>query len=93
MAEEVFAVTVRSSPGISTGTAVEHRASVLPAAQLLPAAAVDTVVPRVLSPVSMLFTVTENVTVAAAPAASVPVQVSTGLAYETVPAVAEASPL
>ena len=91
-AEDVFAVTVNVSPGTSTGTAVEHRASVLPAPQLLPAAAVDTTVPSVLSPVSAAFTVTENVTDTTAPAARLPVQVSTGLAYDTDPAVADASP-
>ena len=76
----MFAVTVRPRPGISTGTEVEHRASVLPAAQSLPAAAVLTAVPRILSPVSALLTVAENVTVAAAPTARVPVQVRFGLA-------------
>ena len=44
-------------------------------------------------PVSGLFTVTENVIVAVAPAASVPVQVRFGLVKATVPAVAAASPL
>ena len=48
---------------------------------------------RILFPVSGLFTVTENVTVAVAPGASVPVQVRFGLANETLPAVAAASPL
>ena len=89
----MFAVTARVSPGISTGTEVEHRASVLPAGQLLPAAAEVTVVARTLSPVSTAFTVTENVTVAAAPTARLPVQVRFGLAYETAPTLAAASPL
>ena len=60
---------------------------------MLPAAAVVSVLARILSPVSGLFTVTENVIVAVAPGASVPVQVRFGLANETVPAVAAASPL
>ena len=79
-ADAVPAVTVRSRPGISTGTEDEHRASVPPAGQLLPAAAVDTAVARILSPVSVVFTVTENVTITAAPTARLPVHVSTGLA-------------
>ena len=57
-----------------------HRASVLPAGQLLPAVAEVTVLTRILSPVSGLFTVTENVIVAAAPTARFPVQVRFGLA-------------
>ena len=46
---------------------------------------------RILFPVSGLFTVTENVIVAAAPTARFPVQVRFGLANKTVPAVAAAS--
>ncbi len=45
-----------------------------------------------LSPVSGLSTVTVKVITADAPGARSPVQVSTGLAYDTVPAVADASP-
>ena len=78
-------------PGTSTTTVTEHRASVLPAAQLLPAAADVTVCARTLSPVSGLFTVTENVTVAVPPTARFPVQVSTGLVKPALPAVAVTS--
>jgi hypothetical protein len=77
----------------ATGTVLAHRESELPAAQLLPAADDDTVLDKTLSPVSGLLTVTENVTVAEAPGASVPVQVRSGLANTTDPAVADASPL
>ena len=65
----------------------------LPDGQLLPGAAEVTALDRILFPVSGLFTVTENVIVAVAPGASVPVQVRFGLANETVPTVAAASPL
>ena len=65
----------------------------LPDWQLLPAPVEVTVLARILFPVSGLFTVTENVIVAVAPGASVPVQVRFGLANETLPAVAAASPL
>ena len=65
----------------------------LPGRQLLPAAAEVTVLARILFPVSGLLTVTENVIVAAAPTARFPVQVRFGLAYDTLPAVAAASPL
>ena len=50
-------------------------------------------VTSILSPVSGLFTVTENVTVTVAPAARLPVQVRSGLAYDNVPRLAVASPL
>ena len=60
----------------------------------MPPAADDvTVLDKTLFPVSGLCTVTENVTVADAPGASVPVHVSTGLANDASPAVAAASPL
>ena len=72
-------------------TEVVHWASVLPLAQLLPAAADVTVLARTLSPVSGLFTVTENVIVAAAPTARFPVHVRFGLAKLTEPAFAAAS--
>ena len=49
------------------------------AGQLLPAVAEVIVLARILLPVSGLFTVTENVIVAAAPAARFPVQVRFGL--------------
>ena len=67
-------------PGTSTVTVEVHRASVPPAGQLLPAVADVTVLARTLSPVSGLFTVTENVMVADAPTARFPVQVRFGLA-------------
>ena len=68
-----------------------QRVSVLPLAQLLPAVVEVIVLARALLPVSALFTVTENVIVAAAPAARLPVQVRFGLVKATLPAVAEAS--
>ena len=67
--------------------------SVLPVAQLLPAAPEVTLPARVSSPVSGLFTVTENVTVAEPPGDRLPVQVRVGLVKDTEPAVADASPL
>ena len=60
-------------------TLVAHLVSVLPLAQLLPAVADVIVLARTLFPVSGLFTVTENVMVAVAPAARFPVQVRFGL--------------
>ena len=72
---------------------LEHRVSVLPLAQLLVDVVEVTLLARLLFPVSGLFTVTENVIVAAAPTARVPVQVRFGLANDTPPAVALASPL
>jgi hypothetical protein len=76
-----------------TVTVLAHRLSVEPVAQLLPAAADDTVLDRIMSPVSGFSTVTENVTVAVAPGASVPVQVRFGLVNDTDPVLAAASPL
>ena len=64
-----------------------------PDGQLLPAAAEVTALDKIPLPVSGLFTVTENVTVAVAPGASVPVQVRSGLAKDDAAAVAAASPL
>ena len=78
---------------IETGMVFEHRESVLPAAQLLPVLLEVTVLTRLLSPVSGLFTVAEKVIVAVAPTARLPVQVRLGLVYETLPADADASPL
>ena len=66
-------------PGTRTVTVFAHRVSALPLGQLLPAVAEVIVVARILSPVSGLFTVTENVIVATAPAARFPVQVRFGL--------------
>ncbi len=65
----------------------------VPDGQLDPAASEVAVTISSLSPVSGLFTVTENVTVAVAPGARLPVQVSTGLAYDKAPDVVTASPL
>ena len=55
----MFAVTVSVSPGTSTGTVVEHRGSVPPDGQLLPAAAEVTRAGQARFPVSGLATVTE----------------------------------
>ena len=55
----VFAVTATFSPGTSTGTVVEHRGSLPPDGQLLPAAAEVTELARLWFPVSGLATVTE----------------------------------
>ena len=76
-----------------TVTVEKQSVSVLPDWQLLPAPVVVSVLARILFPVSGLLTVTENVIVAVAPGASVPVQVRFGLANETLPAVAAALPL
>ena len=86
-----FAVSVMTSD--ATVTVEEQSVSVLPDWQLLPTAVVVSVLDRMLSPVSGLLTVTENVIVAVAPGASVPVQDRFGLANETLPVVAAASPL
>ena len=73
---------------------VQKSASVPPlAGQLFPAVAEVIVLAMLLSPVSGLLTVTENVMVAAAPTARSPVQVRFGLAKLTLPAVAAPSPL
>ena len=102
----IVVVKRRTAPGVvvaalvvvlivswDTVTVAEHRGSVLPDPQLLPAAAELTVLARMWFPVSGLFTVTENVIVAVAPIARLPVQVRFGLVNDTVPAVAAASPL
>jgi hypothetical protein len=70
-----------------------HRGSVPPDGQVLPAVAEMTELVSSLSPVSGLFTVTENVTVAVAPTARFPLQVTSGLVNETLPVVAVALPL
>ena len=75
----------------ATGTVAVQGGSPLPAAQLLPVVAEVIVLARILFPVSGLFTVTENVMVAAAPRARFPVQVRFGLAKLTLPLVAAAS--
>ena len=87
----VPADTVIARPGTSTVTLLAHRVSVLPLAQLLPAVAEVIAAARTLFPVSGLFTVTENVIVADAPAARFPVQVRFGLDRVSDPAVAVAS--
>ena len=66
----------------ATGTVTVQGGSPLPAAQLLPAVVEVIVLARILFPVSGLFTVTENVTVADAPTARFPVQVRFGLAND-----------
>ena len=63
----------------------------LPAAQLLPVLVEVTVLTRLLSPASGLFTVAEKVIVTVAPTARLPVQVRFGLVYETLPADGDAS--
>ena len=60
---------------------------VVPGGQLDPGAAEAAVVMTSLSPVSGLLTVTVKVMTAEAPGARSPVQVSTGVAYVSVPAV------
>jgi hypothetical protein len=75
---------------IDTGTLTAQRESLLPLAQLLPTVAEVIVLARILFPASGLLTVTENVIVATAPGARVPVQVRFGLVKPTVPAVAAA---
>ena len=90
-----FAVLVMVSAGVSTTTWERQRPRRWsPAGQDRPGArrsSGDRDDPLV--PLSGLFTVTENVTVAVAAADTLPVHVSTGLANDTVPAVAAASPL
>ena len=71
----------------ATSTVLAQRGSVPAAGQLLPGVAEVTAAERTLSPVSGLLTVTENVIVAVSPGFRFPVQVSTGLANDTVPAV------
>ena len=77
----------------ATLTVAVQAAAPLPAAQLLPGVVEVTVLARMSFPVSGLFTVTENVTVAVAPTARFPLQVRFGLVKDAVPAVADASPL
>ena len=72
----------------ATFTVEVQGGSPLPAAQLLPVVAEVIVLARILLPVSGLFTVTENVTVADAPGARFPVQVRSGLAKVMLPLVA-----
>ena len=87
--EPVLAAAVMVRP--CTATLTEQRASVLPAGQLVPAVPEVIVLVSTWLPVSGLLMVTENVMVAVAPAARLPVQDRFGLAKETVPAEAAAS--
>ena len=66
--------------GISSVTAAVQAGAGPVGGQVLPAAVEVTVLVRSLSPVSGLFTVTENVMTAVPPGTRSPVQVSTGLA-------------
>ena len=71
------AVLTISSAGVSTRTVLRQGAVVVPGGHVDPAAAEEASASRSWSPVSGLSTVTEKVTTALAPGASVPVQVST----------------
>ena len=86
----VATLAVETISSDATVTAEEQAGAVPPDGQLLPTAADVTALDKIPFPVSGLFTVTENVTVAVAPGASVPVQVRFGLAKETLPTVAAA---
>ena len=88
----MFAVLTIVSPGISTFTVAVHRGSAPPAGQLLPAAAVDSVLVITLLPVSGLFTVTVPVTVTVPPTGMLPVQEITVPLSVSVPDVAVWSP-
>ena len=82
-------MTTLVSSGVSTGMV---RLQPVPVAgQLLPAAAEVSVLTISLSPVSGLLTVSEYVTIAVAPTARSPVQVTVPLANDTLPVVAAAS--
>src|ERR1700683_1520775 len=81
--DPVLAVLVIVRP--CTVTVAVERGWGRPAKQLAPAGADVIVLARILLPASGLFTVTEKVMVAVAPAASVPVQVRFGAAEETLP--------
>src|SRR5580704_207880 len=94
-------VIFTSEPGVAVATSVVvsivscdtvtvalQDVSVVPAGQLLPVVTEVMVLARMWLPVSGLFTVTENVMVAAAPTARFPVQVRFGLAKVTLPLVA-----
>jgi hypothetical protein len=77
----------------ATLTVAVQLAAGFPAGQSLPGVAEVMVLARILFPVSGLLTVTENVMVATPPTARFPVQLRFGLANETLPADAVASPL
>ena len=88
----MFAVLTIVSPGISTFTVAVHGGSVLPDGQLLPGAAVDSVLVITLLPVSGLFTVTVPVTVTVPPTGMLPVQEIAVPVSASVPDVAVWSP-
>ena len=81
------------SAGVSTGTLTEQAGSVDPDGQLLPAAAVDSVLIRTLLPVSGVLTVTLPLMVTEPPTGIFPVQVRPVLVTERIPDVAVESPL
>ena len=85
-------VLVIVSPGVSTATVLPQGAVVVPGGQVDPTAGEVTVVMTSLSPASGLRTVTEKVIVTESAGARSPVHDSTGLASETDPALAAASP-
>ena len=90
MAVATDAVLVMVRAGTRTVTVAVHAGSVLPVGQVLPGSSETAVLTRRLSPRSGLLMVTVKVMVAVWPVARSPVQVSTGLAKETVPVVAAA---
>ena len=83
--------TLIDSTPVRTATVALQAGLVVPLGQLLPGAAEVTVLDMILSPVSGSSTVAEYVMVTLPPTARSPVQVRTGLAYDTLPAVAAAS--
>lgn len=76
----------------ATGTAVAHRGSVLPAAQLLPALEEVRVWLSQWSPLTASSMVTEKVTVTWSPTSSPPLQLSEVPSRVSVPLLAAASP-
>src|ERR1700761_812994 len=85
-APAVFVIT-----SFETVTVFAHRRSVFPAGQLPPADADVSALVRISLSVSGLLTVTEKVTVAVPLAGTVPDQLRTGPANDTVPVLAAAS--
>src|SRR5580693_399281 len=73
---------------VTTATVALQAGLVVPLRQLLPGAAEVTVLAMILSPVSGSSTVAEYVMVTLPPLARSPVQVRSGLEYDTLPAVA-----
>ena len=92
MVVDTFAVLTIVRPGISTLTVAVHRGSVPPEGQLLPWAAVVSVLVISLLPVSGLFTVTVPVTVTVPPTGMFPVQEIPVPVRVSVPEVAVWSP-